>query len=208
MLDELPSPIPVVLEELALPSPVDELVSPPEVELLEDEASPEPLPSAPDEDDDEPEVCAPIVVNPEVVLVATTIVPPSSPPQPTSHVKHATAQSLLLHPTFPGCHARCGWCRLIGRMPYVEYACEGRLLFRTETTEGAQFVPRVHEIVVIDDEPYQVVDVEYWARRMGATDRRFVWPTVYVIPVPSDEWELRLARRNAKASSGTPPVRY
>ncbi len=93
-------------------------------------------------------------------------------------------------------------------MPYVEYACEGRLLFRTETTEGAQFVPRVHEIVVIDDEPYQVVDVEYWARRMGATDRRFVWPTVYVIPVPSDEWELRLARRNAKTSSGTPPVRY
>ena len=31
-------------------------------------------------------------------------------------------------------------------MPYVEYACEGRLLFRTETTEGSQFVPRVHEI--------------------------------------------------------------
>ena len=50
--------------------------------------------------------------------------------------------------------------------------------------------------------------VEYWARRMGATDRRFVWPTVYVIPVPSDEWELRLARRNTKTSSGTPPVRY
>ena len=33
-------------------------------------------------------------------------------------------------------------------MPYVEYACEGRLLFRTETTETAQFVPRIHEIVV------------------------------------------------------------
>ena len=88
-------------------------------------------------------------------------------------------------------------------MPYVEYACEGRLLFRTETTEGAQF-----EIVVIDDEPYQVVDVEYWARRMGATDRRFVWPTVYVIPVPSAEWERRLERRNTKPDPGKPPVRY
>jgi len=93
-------------------------------------------------------------------------------------------------------------------MPYVEYACEGRLLFRTETTEGAQFVPRIHEIVVIDDEPFQVVDIEYWARRMGMTDRRFVWPTVYVIPVPSKEWERRLERRNSKPDEGTPPVRY
>ena len=93
-------------------------------------------------------------------------------------------------------------------MPYVEYACEGRLLFRTETTEGSQFVPRMHEIVVIDDTPYQVVDVEYWARRMGATDRRFVWPTVYVIPVPTEEWELRLERRNSRPDHGKPPIRY
>jgi hypothetical protein len=93
-------------------------------------------------------------------------------------------------------------------MPYVEYACEGRLLFRTETTEGAQFVPRISEIVVIDDEPYQVVDVEYWARRMGANDRRFVWPTVYVIPVPAEEWERRLERRNKRPDAGKPPLRY
>lgn len=93
-------------------------------------------------------------------------------------------------------------------MPYVEYACEGRLLFRTETSEGAQFVPRIHEIVVIDDEIYQVVDVEYWARRMGATDRRLMWPTVYVIPLPPKEWERRLERRNSKPDAGTPPVRY
>jgi len=93
-------------------------------------------------------------------------------------------------------------------MPYVEYACEGRLLFRTEATEGAQFVPRIHEIVVIEDEPYMVVDVEYWARRMGATDRRFVLPTVYVIPVPADEWERRLQRRNAREDHGKPPLRY
>jgi len=93
-------------------------------------------------------------------------------------------------------------------MPYVEYACEGRLLFRTETTEGSQFVPRLHEIVVIDDEPYQVVDVEYWARRMGSSDRRFVWPTVYVIPVPAEDWKLRLERRKAKARTNGPPIRY
>ncbi len=93
-------------------------------------------------------------------------------------------------------------------MPYVEYACEGRLLFRTETTEMAQAVPRVHEIVVIDDEPYQVVDVEYWARRLGSTERRFVWPTVYVIPLSKDEWALRLERRNTRDKSQAPPVRY
>lgn len=93
-------------------------------------------------------------------------------------------------------------------MPYVEYACEGRLLFRTETTEGSQFVPRVHEIVVIDDEPYMVVDVEYWARRLGSTDRRFVWPTVYVIPIPAEEWQLRLERRNTRVVHGGPPLRY
>lgn len=93
-------------------------------------------------------------------------------------------------------------------MPYVEYACEGRLLFRTETTEGSQFVPRVHEIVVIDGKAYQVVDVEYWARKMGATDRRFVWPTVYVIPMSSEDWALRLERRNMRVEHGKPPVRY
>jgi hypothetical protein len=93
-------------------------------------------------------------------------------------------------------------------VPYVEYACEGRLLFRTETTEGSQFVPRIHEIVVIDETPYMVVDVEYWARRMGSTDRRFVWPTVYVIPVPQEEWQHRLERRNTRESHGKPPVRY
>jgi hypothetical protein len=93
-------------------------------------------------------------------------------------------------------------------MPYVEYACEGRLLFRTETTEGAQFVPRIHEIVVIDDEPYQVVDVEYWARKVGSNERRFVWPTVYVIPIANDDWKLRLERRNLREKPPGPPVRY
>src|SRR5690606_15394484 len=89
--------------------------------------------------------------------------PRPSRPRVPAHVGQTRRRSATISPLLP--------------MPYVEYACEGRLLFRTETTEGSQFVPRVHEIVVIDDAPYQVVDVEYWARKMGATDRRFVWPT-------------------------------
>jgi hypothetical protein len=93
-------------------------------------------------------------------------------------------------------------------MPYVEYACEGRLLFRTETSEVSQFVPRIHEIVVIDDAPYVVVDVEYWARRLGSNDRRLVWPTVYVLPMSVEEWERRRERRQKRKSEGTPPVRY
>jgi hypothetical protein len=62
--------------------------------------------------------------------------------------------------------------------------------------------------VVIDDAPYQVVDVEYWARRLGSSDRRLVCPTVYVIPVSASEWEQRLERRAPRAREGKPPVRY
>jgi hypothetical protein len=43
---------------------------------------------------------------------------------------------------------------------------------------------------------------------MGATDRRFVWPTVYLLPVPPEEWERRLERRNRREPEGSPPVRY
>jgi hypothetical protein len=93
-------------------------------------------------------------------------------------------------------------------VPHVEYACEGRLLFKTENMEGMPCVPRIHEVVVIDDEPYQVVDVEYWARRHGSTDRRHVLPTVYLVPVAPKEWERRLERRNKRPDSGEPPVRY
>ncbi len=93
-------------------------------------------------------------------------------------------------------------------MPYVEYACEGRLLFRTETSENSQFVPRVNEIVVIDDIPYLVVDVEYWARRLGSNDRRLVWPTVYVVPMHNEEWERRRERRIVRAPPEKPPKRY
>ncbi len=104
---------------------------------------------------------------------------------------------------------RCGRCGLDSRsLAYVEYACEGRLLFKTENTDGALVVPRIHEVVIIDDEPYQVVDVEYWARRLGSTDRRFVLPTVYLVPLSSEDWELRLDRRNRKPRDGSPPVRY
>ena len=65
-----------------------------------------------------------------------------------------------------------------------------------------------HEVVVIDDVPYQVVDVEYWARRLGSSDRRLVWPTVYVVPVRGEEWKQRLERRVPRESEGKPPVRY
>ena len=93
-------------------------------------------------------------------------------------------------------------------MPHVEFACEGRLLFRTESADGAQPVPRVNEVVMIDDEPYQVVDVEYWARRVGSSDRRLVFPTVYVVPVVPEDWERRLERRNVRIRDAKPPVRY
>lgn len=93
-------------------------------------------------------------------------------------------------------------------MSYVEYACEGRLLFRSEAKDGAVVVPRVHEVVMIDDAPYQVVDVEYWARRVGSSDRRVVWPTVFLVPVDAESWQRRLERRSPKAEAPTPPVRY
>jgi len=93
-------------------------------------------------------------------------------------------------------------------MPHVEYASEGRLLFRTESSDGGNYVPRIGEVVVIEDSPYQVVDVEYWARRLGSTDRRMVWPTVYVVPIPREEWEQRLRRRTPRQGEGAPPLRY
>ena len=93
-------------------------------------------------------------------------------------------------------------------MATVEYACEGELLFRSEAKDGPPVVPRVSEVVMIDDEPYQVVDVEYWARRVGASDRRVVWPTVYVLPIDESSWKRRLERRIPTRSVEAPPVRY
>jgi hypothetical protein len=93
-------------------------------------------------------------------------------------------------------------------MSYVEYACEGRLLFRAEAREGAVVVPRVNEVVMIDDEPYQVVDIEYWARRVGASDRRTVSPTVYLMPIDPESWQRRLARRQPREGGDAPPLRY
>lgn len=94
-------------------------------------------------------------------------------------------------------------------MSAVEYACEGRLLFRAEAKDGVPVVPRVHEVVMVDDEPYQVVDIEYWARRVGSSDRRVVWPTVFLVPIDAEAWQRRLERRSPpKDAAGTPPVRY
>ena len=93
-------------------------------------------------------------------------------------------------------------------MPYVEYACGGRLLFRTKSTDGAQHVPRIGEIVVLDERPYQVVDVEYWARRENGGEPRRTWPTVYVAQIDQDEWQRRLERRKERLESHVPPRRY
>ena len=84
------------------------------------------------------------------------------------------------------------------------------MLFRTEMTDAALAVPRIDEVVVIDEQPYQVVDVEYWARRVDRTsDRRFTCPTVYVVPIHAQAWQIRLERRQLKKKfSKGPPQRY
>ncbi|MBL8881130.1 MAG: hypothetical protein JNG88_18630, partial [Phycisphaerales bacterium] len=56
--------------------------------------------------------------------------------------------------------------------------------------------------------PYQVVDVEYWAKRAGSVDRRLVYPIVYLTPVAAADWAQRLERRVPRESEGKPPVRY
>ena len=53
-----------------------------------------------------------------------------------------------------------------------------------------------------------MVDVEYWARRLGSTDRRLVCPTIYVVPIAGVEWEQRLERRVPRSKDGKPPIRY
>ncbi len=93
-------------------------------------------------------------------------------------------------------------------MSAVEYACEGRLLFRAESKDGAVLVPRLNEMVMVDDEPYQVVDIEYWARRVGSSDRRVLWPTVFLVPVDPEAWQRRLERRTPPEREAKPPVRY
>jgi hypothetical protein len=90
-------------------------------------------------------------------------------------------------------------------MPQVEFACEGRVLFRAASGGDPEAIPRLHEVVVIDERPYQVIDVEYWARRLGATDRRTLWPVVHLVPIAEEEWQRRLQRRGPAVS---PPRRY
>lgn len=90
-------------------------------------------------------------------------------------------------------------------MALVEYACGGKLLFSAEPSEP---VPRLSEVVIVDDQPYRVVDVEYWARRHGATERRSLSVRVYLERVGDGDWALRQARRSG-AGEGTPsPKRY
>ena len=92
-------------------------------------------------------------------------------------------------------------------MAQVEYACQGRLLFRSELRDGA-LLPRINEIVVVEETAYVVIDVEYWARRLGTGDRRALWPTVYLAELGEDDWQLRLERRGRGLDQGETPKRY
>lgn len=93
-------------------------------------------------------------------------------------------------------------------MPYVDYACQGRLLFRTRYNGGRQHVPRIDEVVVLDERPYRVVDVEYWARREGNGEPLTTWPTVYLLAIEPADWQRRLERRREEAGEGHIPRRY
>ena len=93
-------------------------------------------------------------------------------------------------------------------MPHVEFACEGRILFRADSPDGAAVIPRIHEVMIVDETPYQVVDVEYWARPVGTTERRVLAPTVYLSPLSSAAWQERQARRAPAPVEPSPPVRY
>lgn len=94
-------------------------------------------------------------------------------------------------------------------MTYVEFACEGRLLMRVPSVAPAAHVPRIGEVVVLDERPYEVVDVEYWARRPeGNRELAGTWPTVHVIPFAPERWERRLERRRLQPMGKVGSGRY
>lgn len=94
-------------------------------------------------------------------------------------------------------------------MSYVEFACEGRLLMRVPSAAAASHVPRVGEVVVLDEKPYEVVDVEYWARRPeGNGSSAGTWPTVHVSPFSKERWEQRLKRRAVSKAAREAQGRY
>ncbi len=92
-------------------------------------------------------------------------------------------------------------------MAQVAFAREGTVLFHVDEAH-LRTLPRIGEIVVVDDVPHDVVDVEHWARPIGNLDRRTLTATVYLRPVAPDDWEHRKARRHAPARPKGPPVRY
>lgn len=94
-------------------------------------------------------------------------------------------------------------------MSYLEFACEGRLLMRLPGPSGGEQVPRIGEVVVLDERPYEVVDVEYWARRPdGKGEKAELSPTVHVNPISAQRWEARLMRRQARKSARSGQGRY
>ncbi|RMH00433.1 MAG: hypothetical protein D6705_00405 [Deltaproteobacteria bacterium] len=92
-------------------------------------------------------------------------------------------------------------------MAQVAFARAGTVLFHVD--EGhLRSVPRIGEVVVVDDVPHDVVDVEYWARPIGSLDRRTLVATVHLRPIDAADWELRRTRRTAPPRPKGPPVRY
>ncbi len=92
-------------------------------------------------------------------------------------------------------------------MAQVAFAREGAVLFRVDPAH-LRVLPRIGEIVVVDDVPHTVVDVEHWAHPIGDLDRRTLATTVYLRPVPAADWEVRRARRIAPPAPKGPPTRY
>ena len=78
----------------------------------------------------------------------------------------------------------------------------------TTTQERLPELPRTGEALVVEDDRYVVVDVVYWARRAGATDRRELWPVVHLSPLDEEAWARRSSGACRRPPHGKPPVRY
>lgn len=96
----------------------------------------------------------------------------------------------------------------VQRMPRVEFACDGQLLFTVEGSKRQGALPRIGEALVVEDARYVVVDVEYWGRRAGDPQHRELWPVVHLRALNDEEWSRRLERRQPTSEHATPPVRY
>ena len=94
-------------------------------------------------------------------------------------------------------------------MPNVDFLYDGHLIFQSDPNEELHVLPRIHEVIVVDSNPYVVVDVEYKARRKGKHfSRRDISPKVYLRPISEEDWNRRLERRGIPKKSPNTPLRY